>query len=70
LGKAAKGLGTGMSFSDPSLLDIKGFFIEAGKRIQSDAYWIVKLAFHPEMASLLRRTGGKHGAVKTQSGKN
>jgi len=35
-----------------------------------DAYWIVKLAFHPEMANLLKRTGGKHGAVKTTSGKN
>jgi len=35
-----------------------------------DAYWIVKLAFHPEMANYLKRTGGKHGAVKTPSGEN
>jgi len=39
-----------MSTSDPYPFDQKRFFIEVGKRIQSDAYWIVKFAFHPEMA--------------------
>jgi len=55
-----------MSYGDPK----KSSFNLVGSWSIGDAYWIVKLAFHPEMANLFKRTGGKHGAVKTTSGKN
>jgi len=35
-----------------------------------EAYWIVKLAFHPEMTKYFKAHGGKHGEVKTPSGEN
>jgi hypothetical protein len=41
------------------------FFIKDFLRLWAvgDAYWIVKLAFHPEMAKLFIAQGGKHGAA-------
>jgi hypothetical protein len=47
-----------MSTDDPYALDFAGLVTAMGKRIQGDAYWIVKLAFHPEWKSLFIKNHG------------
>jgi len=51
-----------MSTDDPYALDPWGFIRAMASRIKGDAYWIVKLAFHLELAKLLRKEA-KHGAA-------
>ncbi|MDR2663070.1 MAG: hypothetical protein LBC31_08750 [Treponema sp.] len=46
-----------MSTDDPHALDVTGPIKAMGKHIQGDAYWIVKLAFHPEWKSRFVKTG-------------
>ncbi|GHV93218.1 hypothetical protein AGMMS50268_37210 [Spirochaetia bacterium] len=52
-----------MSTSDPYALNFIGLIKAMGARLQGGAYWIVKLAFHPEMAKYIKAHGGKHGAA-------
>jgi hypothetical protein len=40
-----------MSTDDPYPFNLARYIADAGRRITGDAYWIVKLAFHPEWAS-------------------
>jgi hypothetical protein len=47
-----------MSTSDPYPLDFIGLIKAMGERIQGDAHWIVKLAFHPDWKSLFIKNYG------------
>jgi hypothetical protein len=47
-----------MSTSDPYALDPFGFIKAMAASIRGDAYWIVKLAFHPEWKSLFIKNYG------------
>jgi hypothetical protein len=44
-----------MSTGDPFTLDPLGLIKAIAARITGDAYWIVKISFHPEMVRLPRR---------------
>jgi hypothetical protein len=47
-----------MSTGDPYDLDVTGLIKAMGVHIRGDAYWIVKLAFHPEWKSLFIKNYG------------
>jgi hypothetical protein len=44
-----------MSTDDPNPFDLNlsSIFTKMLNRIPSDAYWIVKIAFHPELAKII-----------------
>jgi hypothetical protein len=55
-----------LSTNNPFVLDLSGYLKFITAWVKGDAYWIVKLAFHPEMAGLFKKNkahGGKYGAA-------